>query len=299
MITIIFANLLLAAISLALPAVGDPNLIIRAPPGGRECVTQISHAAYVQAETYFAKFRPPAALFHAPDDSTPVEIDVYWNIIYENKTYEGGYVPRKQIQDQMRVLNEDFSETGLHFRHVHTKRIRNPKWFNDIDGEEVTQELTTAMKTKFRTGGADVLNVYAIGMPNVSTLGWATFPSAYKSNPIEDGIVLRYTTMPGGSNTNLNLGRTLTHEAGHWVGLYHTFEGGCESGNGGDLVSDTTPEAEPAYGCTVRDSCPNFTGDDPITNFMDYTDDSCMDHFTSGQIRRLKGQLRTYREIAI
>lgn len=109
MITIIFANLLLAAISLALPAVGDPNLIIRAPPGGlvnimfeiielilncrRECVTQISHAAYVQAETYFAKFRPPAALFHAPDDSTPVEIDVYWNIIYENKTYEGGYVP--------------------------------------------------------------------------------------------------------------------------------------------------------------------------------------------------------------
>jgi hypothetical protein len=77
-------------------------------------------------------------------------------------------------------------------------------------------------------------------------------------------------------------GDTGIHEVGHWMGLLHTFQGGC-SDTYGDFVDDTPPVAEPNHGCPVGiDSC--YGGDrDLVRNFMDYTDDSCMDSFTNGQ----------------
>jgi hypothetical protein len=224
-------------------------------------------------------------------DVTGGVIDVYWHVINNGSSLSQGNIPDSQITSQMNVLNAAYGNWGWSFRLVATDRTTNSSWYTCSGGTCETQ-----MKNALRRGTADDLNIYSNNMGG-GLLGWATFPSSYSSSPKMDGVVILYSSVPGGTAAPYNLGDTATHEVGHWMGLYHTFQGGCvRSSTGGDGVADTPAERSPAYGCPVgRDTCRNIAGLDPITNFMDYTDDSCMDRFSAGQDGRMDTMFTTYR----
>jgi len=227
--------------------------------------------------------------------STQAVLNVYWHVVSQDTTLAGGNIPDSQIAAQINVMNTGYANMGYSWTLAGTTRTVNADWFNNA-GPGASQQ--TDMKNALRQGGVADLNVYSVGFVSgagAGLLGYATFPSSYASAPNDDGVVILYSSVPGGTATPYNLGQTLTHESGHWVGLFHTFQGGCSPP--GDSVADTPPEASPAFGCpTGRDTC-SGGGVDPIQNFMDYSDDACMNQFTPGQAARAKSQMATYRGV--
>jgi hypothetical protein len=96
--------------------------------------------------------------------------------------------------------------------------------------------------------------------------GYSNFPWDYTSGNKEDGVVYLYSTGPDGSREHYNLGATVVHEVGHWAGLYHTFENGCNAP--GDYVDDTPYSASASSKCpTSRNSCPQQPGNDPFSMY--------------------------------
>ena len=219
----------------------------------------------------------------------PNNVNVYVHVITDAS---GNGAPTTEMMlNQIDILNSAFAPIGAWFTVLSTDVTANDAWYTAQPGTAAERQ----MKTALHRGTAADLNVYYNNMGG-GLLGWATFPSSYASNPKDDGVVILAQSLPGGSAAPYNLGDTATHEIGHWFGLYHTFQGGCAGS--GDGVADTPAERSAAYGCpTGRDSCssPKTPGLDPITNFMDYTDDACMSQFTDGQRARIWSMWATYR----
>ena len=193
-----------------------------------------------------------------------------------------GDVTNRQITRQIAVLNSDFGDTSFSFDLAGIDRYNNTTWHKD--------RQSSTYRAQTREGGANALNIWLV---DFKYLGIATFPWDYAKNGAIDGIRVHYDSLPGGSITNYNLGGTATHEAGHWFGLYHTFQGGCTELN--DEVEDTPAQSSPTSGCPEgRDSCP-LPGLDPIHNYMDYSYDICYTEFTGGQSDRMSRMWAAYR----
>ena len=209
-------------------------------------------------------------------------VRVYFHVIHCGST---GNLSSSMVNSQITVLNQAYQgQFNFTLNSADIDYTNNCTWYNGFSGEQ-------KIKKALHKGTCKDLNIYTAKLKN-RLLGWATFPSDCTANPSKDGVVLLDQSLKGGTAAPYNEGDTGTHEVGHWVGLYHTFQGGCNPP--GDYVDDTAFEAQPQYDCENRDSCPQ-AGSDPIHNFMDYTDDACMNQFTTGQNSRAKTVSATYR----
>lgn len=218
-------------------------------------------------------------------------IKVAWHVIYSGST---GNIPQSQIDASVTELNKAYSgfyggaNTGYTFSWATTDRTSRSSWFKMTPGSGAESQAKNALAID----PLHRLNIYSC-KPGQSLLGWATFPWSYAENSKLHGVVIHYGSVPGGYLSPYNLGGTADHEVGHYLGLYHTFQGGCTSP--GDQVSDTPYEATPTSGCpSGKDTCTS-TGVDPIHNYMDYSTDICYTEFTAGQDTRMDTQVTTYK----
>ncbi|WIA18707.1 hypothetical protein OEZ85_003407 [Tetradesmus obliquus] len=208
-----------------------------------------------------------------------------------------GYVSQNRIDRQMRLLNGAY---GQQF----SFSLRGVQWYTTSRGYLFTAGQSSATERQVKTsicaragnGAASVLNLYT-WQPGQDVLGWATMPDWFVDTPDRDGVVILHSVITGGGDPAYAQGDTLVHEVGHWLGLFHVFQGGCSknAANGGDFVADTPAVASPNFKCVRVDSCPNLPGTDLVKNYMDYTDDRCVNSFTPGQKRRMVQQWRAYR----
>ncbi|MFC5831892.1 zinc metalloprotease [Nonomuraea insulae] len=208
----------------------------------------------------------------------------------------GRQVSDQAIMAQIDTLNSAYGgrfggvDTGVRFRLDGISVKENSSWFTDPVGHE------KAIKNALHEGGPGTLNLYIAQLSELM-LGFASYPYWYAGSPGLDGVVIDWRSLPGGAMINYNRGFTGVHEIGHWLGLFHTFENGCQSP--GDGIADTPAEGGPTEACPQdKDSCPRHKGKDPAHNFMDYAHDRCMWEFTQGQADRMHEMWAAYRDTA-
>ena len=230
----------------------------------------------------------------------PIVVHVVYNTSAEN-------ISDAQIQTQIDVLNEDFRRLNSDADNTWSQAADSEIEFclatvdpsgNATTGITRTSTSVTSFGTndqvKFNSSGgkdawpaADYLNIWVCDISG-GILGYAQFPGG---NPATDGVVndYQYFGTIGTATAPFNLGRTMTHEVGHYLNLRHIWgDGNC---NVDDFVSDTPTSDAPNYGCAVGHvSC---SSTDMVQNYMDYSDDACMNLFTIGQKARMRALFDT------
>lgn len=254
----------------------------------------------------------------------PVVFHVIHNDGMENIT-------QAQIMDQIRILNEDFRKKAGTNGDKSTEATAADMEFefrlaqldpngNRHDGinrikSTLTEGANDNVKSLIRWNTSKYLNIWVVksitlgSSGNGTVLGFAQFPSSLPFSPNTDGIVIRADYVGNiQTGSTSHQGRTLTHEVGHWIGLYHTFQDGCNGASSfncasaGDRVCDTPPVAAANYGSNCSASLNSCSGDSPdlpdmISNYMDYLDGKCANTYTLGQKARALAQMLQYRSV--
>ena len=223
-----------------------------------------------------------------------------------------GNLTDAQVQSQIAILNEDYRAiagtpggTG-----VDTK-IEFFLATTDPSGAATTGIRRYTNSTWFADGGSywttiawnpqRYMNIYTNSAGGGGVLGYVpSLPQSGIAGTTQDRVVILWSAFGRNAlgGAPYNQGRTCTHEVGHFLGLYHTFQGGCGTTacyTTGDLICDTNAETTARFGCpTTATSCGT---PDPIRNFMDYTDDTCMTGFSQEQARRMRCTLQSNRPL--
>lgn len=248
--------------------------------------------AYVERERLRLGRRGPQAQFIG---TIPVAFHVIYTVDFFGNAV--GLLTEAEVEAQVAALSAAYPNLDFDLVRnangdpVSITYTNNSDWFY---GMAPGSPQEAQAKLALRWDPTRYLNVYTC--QGGGLLGWATFPWELRSNPNNDGVVIAFDTLPGGTPP-YDEGDTLIHEVGHWCGLYHTFQGGCSRLN--DRVADTPAEASPNFGCPAfRDTCPS-SGADPIDNYMDYSDDICLIRFTPGQETRMNNMINIFRRSAL
>jgi hypothetical protein len=224
----------------------------------------------------------------------PLVIPVVVNVLYKTAAEN---ISLTQIQSQIDVLNADFAATNIDY--TNTPAIFQPVASGDLGISFVLQNVVRKSTSKTSWGTNDAMKKNPSGITPTSPtttlniwvcnlgggiLGYAQFPGGPSST---DGVVLdnNATGTTGTAAAPFNLGRTATHEVGHWMNLRHIWgDATC----GSDLVSDTPTHNTANYGCPAAGHLSTCAGTpvEMTMNYMDYTDDACMYMFSAGQKTR-------------
>eukprot|EP00039_Didymoeca_costata_P010142 m.136017 g.136017 ORF g.136017 m.136017 type:complete len:957 (+) comp14721_c0_seq3:106-2976(+) len=228
--------------------------------------------------------------------STKLLLKVVFHVIH--KSDGTGKLSASVLKQQIAVLNEAFQgsysdntlDSNLRFHLSKTNYISNDEWFSRCKSSSYT------FRPEYNEDSKKFINIYSCSGDGY--LGWTWLPWSHAEGDSKQALIINYQAFPGGAQSKYNLGYTIVHEMGHYLGLLHTFQrGGTCTESNDDGVDDTPYEASPGSSCTSynRDTCPANRGMDPLWSFMDYSYDRCMLRFSNGQVERMRSMMLLHR----